>query len=370
MDIVTQIALGAAVGEATLGRKVGWRAPVWGGLCGLLPDLNVLWPFADPVSAFTWHRGYTHALAVLVLATLIVAWLALTLVIKAHVDRVAGDSLPAGVTRYLTTPSPFNAVLWRVVAMTGEGRYLEGYYSLLDSEPRVSFVSRPDGHERLEPLRSEAAVARLMWFSRGFFSGRELGSGEIVISDLRMGFDEGLVFSFVVGRREGDAIEPAPVRRRPGPEFPPGTDGACDRVRKATWRGRPQLRPDPPHPMQSITAGSGTQPQRSRKIAGTTHNHHRLILRKGVSFRNAAKHGCKRYSGSLRRFSIRHAVPHIQATLHIAVEPCRRAQKPRGIRLQRLHVLASHDDPEASGQIVALQPGSFHAMAPVPGRSD
>ena len=124
MDIVTQIALGAAVGEATFGRKVGWRAPVWGELCGLLPDLDVLWPFADPVSAFTWHRGYTHALAVLVLATLIVAWFALTLVIKAHVDRVAGDSLPAGVTGYLTTPSPFNAVLWRVVAMTGEGRYL------------------------------------------------------------------------------------------------------------------------------------------------------------------------------------------------------------------------------------------------------
>ena len=145
------------------------------------------------------------------------------MVIKAHVERVAGDSLPAGVTGYLTTPSPFNAVLWRVVAMTADGRYLEGYYSLLDPEPRVSFVSRADGHERLEPLRSEAAVARLMWFSRGFFSGRELGSGEIVLSDLRMGFDEGLVFSFVVGRREGEAIEPAPVRRRPGPEFPPGT---------------------------------------------------------------------------------------------------------------------------------------------------
>ena len=167
------------------------------------------------------ERGLGHRLNHAGLA-LGVAWLALTLVIKAHVDRVAGDSLPAGVTRYLTTPSPFNAVLWRVVAMTADGRYLEGYYSLLDSEPRVSFVSRTDGHERLEPLRNAAAVARLIWFSRGFFSARELGSGEIVLSDLRMGFDERLVFSFVVGRREGEAIEPAPVRRRPGPEFPPG----------------------------------------------------------------------------------------------------------------------------------------------------
>ena len=85
----------------------------------------------------------------------------------------------------------------------------------------MSFVSRADGHERLDPLRNEAAVARLMWFSRGFFSDEELGSGEIVISDLRMGFDERLVFSFVVGRRQGEAIEPVPVRQRPGPEFPP-----------------------------------------------------------------------------------------------------------------------------------------------------
>ena len=318
MDTVTQIALGAAVGEATLGRKVGWRAQVWGGLCGLLPDLDVLWPFADTVSAFTWHRGYSHSIAVIVLATplvawaavrvhpgtrpfrrgwlllvflalithplldcftvygtqvllpfsdlpvawstvfiidpaftgpvalgvlaalvlsrkrglghrlnhaglaLGVAWLAFTVVAKAHVGRVASDSLPPGVTRVFTTPTPLNAVLWRVVAMTGEGQYLEGYYSLLDAEPRVAFRSRSDGHELLQPLRSEASVARLMWFSRGFFSGRELGNGEIVLSDLRMGLEERPVFSFVVGRRAEAAIEPVPVRQRPGPEVPPG----------------------------------------------------------------------------------------------------------------------------------------------------
>ena len=328
MDTVTQVALGAAVGEAALGRKVGWRAPVWGGVCGLLPDLDVLWPFADPVAAFTWHRGYSHSFAVLILATpliawaatrvhpatrihargwlllvflalvthpvldcftvygtqvllpfsdlpvgwstifiidpvfsvpliagvvcaqvgrergglghrlsnaglaIAVAWLAGTVAIKAHVDRVTEESLPeAGVTRWLTTPAPFNALLWRVVAMTGDGRYLEGYYSLLDAEPRVSFVSRRDGHELLEPLRGEAPVARLVWFSRGFFSGRELGNGEIVISDLRMGFEERFVFSFVVGRREGDVIDPAPVRRLPGPAFPPGMWAALgDRI--------------------------------------------------------------------------------------------------------------------------------------------
>ena len=318
MDSVTQIALGAAVGEAVLGRKAGWRASLWGGLCGLLPDLDVFWPFADPVAAFTWHRGYSHAFAVLVLATPVIAWaairihpatrpfwrgwlllaflalvthplldcftvygtqvllpfsdvpvawstifiidpvfsvplilgvlaaqllarerglghrlnhaglaiglawLAFTVVAKVHVNRVAEDSLPAGITRYLTTPSPFNAVLWRVVAMTGDGRYLEGYHSLLDAEPRVAFVSRPDGHELLEPLRREAPVARLMWFSRGFFAGREQDDGAIAMTDLRMGFEERFVFSFVVGRREGETIGPVAVRRRSPPDLPPG----------------------------------------------------------------------------------------------------------------------------------------------------
>ena len=77
------------------------------------------------------------------------------------------------MTRYLTTPSPFSAVLWPMVAMTADGRSLEGDDSRLDPEPPVSFVSRPDGHERLEALWSEAAVARLMRFSRGFVSAPE-----------------------------------------------------------------------------------------------------------------------------------------------------------------------------------------------------
>ena len=109
--------------------------------------------------------------------------------------------------------------------MTGDGRYLEGYYSLLDPEPAVAFVSRPAGHEVLEPLRREPPVARLTWFSRGFFAGRELDGGEILISDLRMGFGDQLAFSFVVGRREGDAIVPTPVRTWPGLALPAGAGG-------------------------------------------------------------------------------------------------------------------------------------------------
>lgn len=69
MDTVTQIALGAAVGEATLGRQIGRRAMLWGGICGLFPDLDVLVPLGDAVKNFTYHRGPSHSLFVLAALT-------------------------------------------------------------------------------------------------------------------------------------------------------------------------------------------------------------------------------------------------------------------------------------------------------------
>lgn len=63
MDSLTQAVLGAAVGEATLGRKVGRKALGWGALAGTLPDLDIVaYPFLDPVGELVFHRGPTHAL--------------------------------------------------------------------------------------------------------------------------------------------------------------------------------------------------------------------------------------------------------------------------------------------------------------------
>lgn len=73
MDSVTQIALGAAIGQLVLGRKLGWRAALAGGICGTLPDLDVFVPLGDPVSDFTYHRSASHSLFVLAAASPIVA---------------------------------------------------------------------------------------------------------------------------------------------------------------------------------------------------------------------------------------------------------------------------------------------------------
>ena len=74
MDSITQIALGAAVGEAALGRQVGNKALLWGGIIGTLPDLDVFVPLGDVVRDFTYHRSATHSLLMLALATPLLVW--------------------------------------------------------------------------------------------------------------------------------------------------------------------------------------------------------------------------------------------------------------------------------------------------------
>ncbi|MCG8360225.1 MAG: metal-dependent hydrolase, partial [Kiloniellales bacterium] len=65
MDSLTQLALGAGVGLAVLGPRVGpRRAALVGAVLGTLPDLDVVVPFDDPVDDFTLHRGPSHSLFV------------------------------------------------------------------------------------------------------------------------------------------------------------------------------------------------------------------------------------------------------------------------------------------------------------------
>jgi inner membrane protein len=63
LDSLTQIILGAAVGEAVLGRKIGNKAMLYGAIAGTIPDLDVLASFfTDTVSALEIHRGFTHSI--------------------------------------------------------------------------------------------------------------------------------------------------------------------------------------------------------------------------------------------------------------------------------------------------------------------
>ncbi len=76
MDSLTQVTLGAAVGEVVLGRKLGNRAMIWGAVAGTIPDLDVMANLVtDEISALAFHRGITHSFVFSAIAAPILGWL-------------------------------------------------------------------------------------------------------------------------------------------------------------------------------------------------------------------------------------------------------------------------------------------------------
>lgn len=68
MDTITQAALGAAIGEAGFRHRLGNKAVIFGAICGLLPDLDVVAGLAGEWESLAFHRSWTHSLLVLPLA--------------------------------------------------------------------------------------------------------------------------------------------------------------------------------------------------------------------------------------------------------------------------------------------------------------
>jgi inner membrane protein len=318
MDSVSQFVLGAACGVAVMGRRTAvWKAALWGGIAGTLPDLDVLIDHGDPVANMTLHRAESHAVVLLALAALplggLVAWLlgeraqrgrwvlataaalithplldamtvygtqllrpfsshpygvgtifiidplytlpllvgvggallakaprdlrwnALGLLlstaylvwsvgVQAHVRQLALASLPDPPAALLVTPTPFNTVLWRVVAMRADG-YDEGFVSLLDrpaaGQPSMKFVRHATDTARLASVLSgNPAHERMAAFTHGLYALREERSKgaapAVVLSDLRMGQTPNFIFSFEVAELGEGARWQAVVPRSVG----------------------------------------------------------------------------------------------------------------------------------------------------------
>lgn len=84
MDSLTQLVLGASVSVAVMGRRTAvWKAAIWGGVLGTLPDLDALIDHGDAVLNMVLHRAETHALFYLLLASAPLAWL---------ISRIQGEA--------------------------------------------------------------------------------------------------------------------------------------------------------------------------------------------------------------------------------------------------------------------------------------
>ncbi|MBC7866661.1 MAG: metal-dependent hydrolase [Gloeobacteraceae cyanobacterium ES-bin-316] len=77
MDSITHLALGACMGEAFAGKKLGKKAMLWGALAQSIPDIDFLAAFwLDTTDNFLAHRGFTHSLLFCAIITPVMAYLA------------------------------------------------------------------------------------------------------------------------------------------------------------------------------------------------------------------------------------------------------------------------------------------------------
>ena len=78
MDSLTQIVLGAAVGEAVLGKKIGNKALLWGGIAGTIPDLDVIYIQligGGAIDEIVLHRGISHSITFAILMAPALGWI-------------------------------------------------------------------------------------------------------------------------------------------------------------------------------------------------------------------------------------------------------------------------------------------------------
>jgi len=78
MDSLTQIILGAACGEAILGKKIGNRALLFGAIGGTIPDLDVFIGrllYQNEIQAMAFHRGFMHSIFFAIIGCFVFGWL-------------------------------------------------------------------------------------------------------------------------------------------------------------------------------------------------------------------------------------------------------------------------------------------------------
>jgi inner membrane protein len=143
-------------------------------------------------------RGLRWNAAGLILSTAYLAW---GVGAQWQVERIARASLQqAGIEAegLLVTPTPFNTVLWRLVATTPT-QYHEGFYSFMDATPTVRWTAHPRGAELMAQHGQAEPVARLAAFTHGFYRLATAADGQLRITDLRMGQEPAYTFNFDLG---------------------------------------------------------------------------------------------------------------------------------------------------------------------------
>jgi inner membrane protein len=131
--------------------------------------------------------------------------------VREYVNHSVRQQLETQGVRYerlISTPAPFTTFLWRFVGMDGD-RYFETYLSIFDGQAPLAVDHYPRNSGLLVGLEDHPPVAKLRWFTRGFYAASRI-EDDIVVTDLRMGTEPTYVFSFTVAK--ATESDPIPVR--------------------------------------------------------------------------------------------------------------------------------------------------------------
>ncbi len=120
--------------------------------------------------------------------------------------KLARQNVP--YSQLISTPAPFNTFLWRFVGID-QDRYFETYFSIFDGDAPLSIDHYPRNLELIRGLEEHPPVAKLRWFTRGYYALSMEGEG-VVVTDLRMGSEPDYVFRFKVAKAANP--HPLPVK--------------------------------------------------------------------------------------------------------------------------------------------------------------
>lgn len=115
-------------------------------------------------------------------------YLGFCVVNKLHIEKdvrniLDKQSIP--YTQYMTTPTPFNNLLWYVVAGNDSGYYV-GFRSVFDKQHTMSFSYFPKNTAILAEVSDHESLQHLVRFSKGFYTVERV-NGTVVFNDLRFG---------------------------------------------------------------------------------------------------------------------------------------------------------------------------------------
>jgi inner membrane protein len=163
----------------------------------------------------TWTPRFARATTVaLVVSTAYLGWSMVGQQIAQARGEAALARLGVDPERVIASPTPFNTLYWRVLAVERD-RYVNLYLPLFGGDDAITAYAHPRGGH-LEGCAAGIDKARdLMAFSKGFFKLDEV-EGRLRVSDLRMGLTPQYVFSFDVAETGEAGTTPIhPVRHRP-----------------------------------------------------------------------------------------------------------------------------------------------------------